>query len=119
MTRRRLARGQPDLALRARDARQRVDEQQDARAAPIAKPLGDRGRDLHGAQAHERRRVARRADHDRARARRRELVAEQLAELAPALADEARTITSALVPRAIWPSSVDLPTPAAANSPMR
>ena len=53
VARERLARGQPDLALRARDPRQRVDEQEHVRAAAVAEPLGDRGRDVHGAQAHQ------------------------------------------------------------------
>jgi len=85
--RRRLARRQPDLALRTCDARQRIDQEQHRRATPIAKPLGDRRRDVHRAQPHERRRIAGRADRDDSPARTGKLVFQQLAELAPALAD--------------------------------
>ena len=84
----RLARREPDLALRAREPRDRVDEQEHARAL-VAEVLGVRGRHLRGANALEGRDVARGHDDDALLAA---LGAqgplEELADLAPALADE-------------------------------
>jgi hypothetical protein len=63
-----------------------------------------------------------RGRHDDHRAREpsgAEVVLEELAHLAAALADERDDATSAAVPRAIMPSSVLLPTPLPPNRPTR
>ena len=79
--RRRLARGEADLALCAGEARDRVDEQHHALAL-VAEVLGIRGRDLRGAEALERGDVRRRDNNHAARAPRfAERVVEELADL--------------------------------------
>jgi len=88
-TRGRLPRREPDLPLGARDARDRIEQQEHALAL-VAKALGDRGRHLRGAQPLDGGGVARRHHDDRSPtplgAQR---TFEELRHLAPALADEA------------------------------
>jgi hypothetical protein len=84
----RLAGGEAHLALGAREARHRVDEQHHPQAA-IAEVLGVRGGDLRGAKPLECRHVARGDDDDALLAAfGAERVIEKLADLSPALADE-------------------------------
>ena len=120
LARGRLAGGQPDLALRARDARDRVEHEQHAPAL-VAEALGDRR--------------SRRTPPSAAPgwARRWSRTRRPSAPARPAPSDSSRnsttsrprsptsamTFTSASVWRAICPSSVDLPTPEPAKSPTR
>ncbi len=89
LPRRRLTDGETYLALSPRQARHRVEHEHHV-AAPLAEVLGDGGGDEGRPQAHHRRLVRRGADHDRALhplfAQR---VLDELAHLAPALANEA------------------------------
>ena len=114
----RLADRQADLALRHGEARDRVHHQHHV-GALVAEVLGDRGRGERRLDAHQRRLVGRRDDHDRARQAVAEVALDELAHLAAALADQAITLTSAVVERAIMPSSDDLPTPEPAKMPRR
>ena len=98
----------------------RVDQQQDVEAL-VAEVLGDAGGGVRGAQAHQRRLVGGGDDDDDPVARGlAEVVLEELAHLAAALADQADDDdVGRRVPRAIMPSSVDLPTPEPAKMPTR
>ena len=87
--RRRLADRERDLALRHRVARQRIHQQQHVLAA-VAEVLGDHGRVVGALHAHQRRRVGRRGDDDRAAdAFLAEDVLDEFLDLAAALADQA------------------------------
>ena len=82
--------------------------------------LGDAGGGEGRPEPHERRLVGGRDDDDRARqALGAEVLLDELADLAAALADQASTRTSASVPRVIIDSRLDLPTPEPAKMPMR
>ena len=84
----RLAGRQADLALRHREAREAVHQEQHVLAL-VAEPLGDARRGERGAQAHERGLVGGRDDHDRAgETLGAEVVLDELAHLAAALADQ-------------------------------
>ena len=84
----RLAGRQADLALRHREAREAVHQQQHV-VALVAERLGDAGRGERGAQAHQRGFVGGRDDDDRAgEAFGAEVVLDELADLTAALADE-------------------------------
>jgi len=87
--RRRLADREADLALRHREARDRVHHQHHV-APLVAEVLGDRGCRERRLDPHERRLVGRRHDDHRAlHAVRPEVALHELAHLAPALADQA------------------------------
>src|SRR3954468_6355449 len=83
----RLADGEADLALGHGDARDRVHHQHDV-GALVAEVLGDGGRDERALDAHERRLVGRRDDHDAALERVAEVALDELLDLSAALADE-------------------------------
>ena len=86
--RRRLADREPDLALRHREAGQRVHHQHHVEAR-VAEVLGDRGREERAADADQRRLIGGRDDDDRARqALGPEIALDELAHLAAALADQ-------------------------------
>ena len=86
---RRLAGGEADLALRHREARDRVHQHQHV-LAEVAEIFGDRQRQIGGLAAHQRGLVGGRDHHHRAReALLAEIVLQELLHLAAALADEA------------------------------
>jgi hypothetical protein len=84
----RLADGQRYLALRLREARQRIEQQQNLQAS-IAKVLGDGRRQPGTVQAHQRRIVRRRGDnHGAPHAIGSQGIAHEILDLAAALADQ-------------------------------
>ncbi len=84
----RLADGQRDLALRHREAGQRIHDQQHVLAL-VTEIFGDRGRVSRALQAHQRGSVRRRGDHNRMRhAFLAENVIDEFLHFAAALADQ-------------------------------
>ncbi len=87
--RRRFADGEADLALRLREARQRIHDQQHVLAL-LAEIFGDGGREPRAVQAHQRRIVGRRRHDDRAlQALGPENALDEFLHFAAALADQA------------------------------
>ena len=114
-----LAGGQSDFALRHGQARHRIHHQQHV-GALVAEIFGDGQRHEAGADAQRGRAVGGGSDDHRARhALRAQVVVEEGAHLAVALADQAMTLTSAKLCRDMEPSSVLLPTPLPPKMPIR
>jgi len=85
---RRLADRQRDFALRLRESRQGVEQQQHPQAA-VAEVFRDRGREPRAVQPHQRRVVGGRGDHHGApHAVRPQGIADEILHFAPALADQ-------------------------------